>query len=276
MQDKLFAPQYERDEHNWVKFPRDVELRRSLWPSDVFDHPAKANVFMVQELALYMTEPGDIVLDPFAGTGTQLISARDGRRVALIELEDTFRDLIKRTVVNWREELPELPDVYLYEGDCRQELQKIQYQVDAAVFSPPYSTTMTNSGIKNEEDTVGTGRYDFESYSRSPMNISRLNSFMYGQALDLVFRRLAARIVPGGRVAVITKDRMNGPRREMLSEPVIKRAQRNGLVFEGEWFKWLAPSTIAKASQTVAKAAGREVFGAVLDEDLILFRKPRE
>jgi hypothetical protein len=272
---KTFAPDYPRDEHGWVVFPRDVELRRALFPKEAFEHPAKANLYMVREMARYLTNEGESVMDPFAGTGSQLISAMDNRRVVLIELEPYFLDLINKTVADWREKdrIKEL--VMIYEGDCRQVLQKMQFQVDAAIFSPPYSTTMASTGIRNTDDAedTGTGRYKTKEYTRSSLNLSRLNPFLYLQSLDLVMSRLAARIKPGGRVCVISKDRMEGPNRILLSEPVINRAKRHGLVLD-EWLDHRPPSTIAKASATIAKNRYGIDVKVVEEENLLVFKKP--
>lgn len=278
MTDKVFAPDYPRNERGWVVFPRDVEYRKQYFPQEVFDHPAKANLFMVQEMARYLTEPGDSVMDIFGGTGSQLISLLDGRKVVLIELEPYFLDLIKRTVQNWQDHAQDmgttLPDCYIFEGDCRRVLLDMQFKVDCAIFSPPYSTTMASTGIKDtdaDEDS-GTGRYKTEEYTRSSLNLSRLNPFLYGQHMDKVMERLSARMVPGGKVCVISKDKMEGPRRVMLSEPAILRAQRHGLKLV-EWLKHQPPSTIAKASATIALRKHGKVVEPILDEDLIIFQK---
>lgn len=274
---KAFAPDYPRDEHGWVCFPRDVELRRALYPQEAFLHPAKANLYMVREMARYLTDEGQSVMDPFAGTGSQLISSMDNRRVVLIELEPYFLDLINKTIADWREKDRIRELVLVYEGDCRQVLPKLQFKVDAAIFSPPYSTTMASTGIRDtgaSEDS-GTGRYNTEEYTKSAMNLSRLNPFLYSQASDLVFKRLADRIAPGGRVCVISKDRVEGPKRILLSEPVILRAQRHGLKLV-QFLKHKPPSTIAKASATIARNRYGKDVQVVEEEDLLIFEKPSE
>ena len=256
-------------------FPRDVELRKSLWPEEAFLHPAKANLFMVQEMGRYLTEPGESICDPFAGTGSQLISALDNRKVVLIELEPYFLEIINTTIKSWQEQGKITESVLVYEGDCRQVLQKMQFLVDAAIFSPPYSTTMSSTGIKatDADEESGTGRYKTQEYTRSTLNLGRLNPFLYNQHMNRVMERLSARMAPGGKVCVISKDRIEGPRRIMLSETAIIRAQRNGLKLV-EWLKHKPPSTIAKASQTIALRKYGKVVDVVLDEDLIIFQKP--
>jgi len=273
--DKQFAPDYPRTPEGWVDFGRDVELRKSLFPPEAFEHPAKALLPMVREMAKYLTEPGEVVLDPFAGTGSQLISALDNRRLVLIELEPYFLDIINQTVDNWKSQGKEVADVFVYQGDCRQVLQRLPYLVDAAIFSPPYSTTMASTGIRDTdaETDSGTGRYKTQEYTRSALNLSRLNPFYYGTAMDAVMKGLFKVIKPGGRVCVISKDRREGDNRILFSDTANNRAHRNGFKLD-EWIKHKPPSTIAKASATIALRKHGKIVEPIEDEDLLIYRKP--
>lgn len=61
------------------------------------DHPTRKPVAMVADAIMDCSNRGEIVLDPFAGSGTTLIAAhRTGRRARLIELDPVYCDLIIR------------------------------------------------------------------------------------------------------------------------------------------------------------------------------------
>jgi DNA modification methylase len=63
-------------------------------------HPTVKPVALVGEPLLDVTAPGDIVLDPFGGSGTTLIAAeRTGRRACLVELDPHYVDCI---IVRWQ------------------------------------------------------------------------------------------------------------------------------------------------------------------------------
>lgn len=54
-------------------------------------HPCQFPIELVERLVLSMTEPGDWVLDPFAGVGSALAAAvRHGRRAAGAELDESY------------------------------------------------------------------------------------------------------------------------------------------------------------------------------------------
>ncbi len=58
-------------------------------------HPTVKNLEMVADANLDCSKPGDLVLDPFAGSGTTALAAqRTKRRAALIELDRHYCDII--------------------------------------------------------------------------------------------------------------------------------------------------------------------------------------
>lgn len=60
-------------------------------------HPTVKNLRMIQEGILDVTERGDIVLDPFLGSGTTLLAAEQSRRVAYgMELDPLYVDVAIR------------------------------------------------------------------------------------------------------------------------------------------------------------------------------------
>jgi hypothetical protein len=62
-------------------------------------HPTVKPVVLVAEALLDVTAIGDLVLDPFGGSGSTLIAAeRIGRHARLIELDPTYVD---RTIARW-------------------------------------------------------------------------------------------------------------------------------------------------------------------------------
>ena len=61
------------------------------------DHPAIMPLSLARRCVEITSRPGDVVLDPYAGSGTTLIAARDGGRNWIgVELKPGFVDLIER------------------------------------------------------------------------------------------------------------------------------------------------------------------------------------
>lgn len=68
---------------------------------DLASHPTVKPVNLVADALLDVSKRGDIVLDPFGGSGTTLIAAdKTGRKARLIEIEPHYCDLIVRRFEN--------------------------------------------------------------------------------------------------------------------------------------------------------------------------------
>jgi site-specific DNA-methyltransferase (adenine-specific) len=78
--------------------------RRGVYthPVNVFggspnEHPTTKPLSLMRELVLLFTDPGDLILDPFAGSGTTGLAARlEGRRAILIEREERYAEVAAR------------------------------------------------------------------------------------------------------------------------------------------------------------------------------------
>jgi len=77
----------------------------NLWkihPSYNKNHPAVFPLELAEKVIQYYSFKNDVVLDPFAGTGTTGKAAvKSGRRFVLFEQEEEYIKLIKEDVFNW-------------------------------------------------------------------------------------------------------------------------------------------------------------------------------
>lgn len=63
------------------------------------DHPCPKPLALMAELVELFTDPGEVVLDPFAGSGTTLIAARNlGRRAIGIEIVERWAEAAARRI----------------------------------------------------------------------------------------------------------------------------------------------------------------------------------
>jgi DNA modification methylase len=79
------------------------------------EHPAVFPVALPEFLMCTYTDEGEVVFEPFSGSGTTILAGqRTGRRVAAIELAPAYVDL---TIARWRMLHPNLP--VTLDGDGR-------------------------------------------------------------------------------------------------------------------------------------------------------------
>lgn len=71
-------------------------------PSRSVDHPTMKPVALLQKFIANSTRRGELVLDPFGGSGSTLIAcAKVGRRARMVELDEKFADVIIRRWIEW-------------------------------------------------------------------------------------------------------------------------------------------------------------------------------
>lgn len=78
--------------------PKDVVSFMKLSSSQMI-HPTEKPVGLLASLITSVTKPGDLILDPFAGSGSTLVAAKKtGRRFIGIELDDKHFEKAQRRI----------------------------------------------------------------------------------------------------------------------------------------------------------------------------------
>lgn len=265
---KEFAPGFNRNKDGWILFPRDVQDRKSLFfPEEVMKHPAKMNFHLQQSIIEYVAKQGDTLLDPMSGTGTLMIAALQSMRVILMDIEDGYHRLQLEARANLDREVPGAGQlVILLHGDCRFLLP---IPCNHIIFSPPYAQAMHIMQIrksKGEDDDLVKMDRQMVEYTKSPRNLSRLNVFLYNQAMEKVYKLCYESLFPGGTLTIVIKDRIEKGKRVFLSKWVDKVCKAIGFELDS-WHKWKAPGSRFTSDR---RAKGLET---VDDEDVIIYRK---
>ncbi len=264
---KAFAPEYGRNEQGWVLFPSDADYRKEMFPVEANQHGAKANVFLIQSCIEYVSEPGQLLLDPMSGTGTLMVGALINRTILNIEISPKFAELQMRAVKMMENMAPGISDrITVINAPC-QKILPIPNTADHIIFSPPYAGIMKSKG-KDKLTTEKTD-YDMAEYTfTSPLNVGLMNDWMWTQNMESIYDKCYKTIKPGGSLTIIVKDHMEKRQRVHLSQAAVDACKRVGFTQDpAEWFKWPAPGSVYTH---IYRARGWEV---VDDEDIIVLRK---
>ena len=85
--------------HHWCGDRDQTDIWEFDRPTDSPAHPTAKPLGLIERAITNSSRPGDLVFDPFAGSGTTLIAAeRTGRRCATVELDPIYADVI---VARW-------------------------------------------------------------------------------------------------------------------------------------------------------------------------------
>lgn len=260
-----FALNRERNEKGWIIYPSDTTKRKSIFPPEVMKHPAKMQLYLQEDIIKYVSIPGDVLLDPFGGTGTILIATTMGRAVICMDIEEDYHQLQQEVYANLKVDNPKIAPAVLLYGDNRFLLP---ISCNHIITSPPYAGAMDIRKVRegDEDDDLVESDRQMVEYSKNSRNISKLNTFLYNQAMERVYKLCYESLLPGGTLTIVIKDRIEKGRRVYLSKWVDRVCKKMGFT-EHSWFKWQAPGSRFTSDR---RAKGLET---VDDEDIIIFQK---
>ena len=102
MRNNVMLGKYGRSRSNVWCYPSAVTTKAGEEGPIVSEHPTPKPPKMIADAFLDVTKRGDVVLDPFGGSGSSLVAAeRIGRRARLIELDPIYVDLAVRRWQAW-------------------------------------------------------------------------------------------------------------------------------------------------------------------------------
>jgi len=263
---KQFAPEYDRNEQGWVRFPPDSDYRKRIFPPEVNQHPAKANVYLVQAIIEHVSEPDDLLMDIMAGTGTLMVGALIGRSVICVEISKKFHEIQVAAL----EQLERIAlgisgMISLVNLPCQTYLP-IPNLVDHIIFSPQYAGIMLKKSVTDQWN-IDIG-YDFVEYSKSPLNLGSMSEFIWAEEMERVYAKCYQTLKYPGSMTLIIKDHIDAGERVPLTQKAIDAGVRVGFSYNPEeHFKWAAPGM----PYTAARRARGEA--TVDDEDIVILRK---
>ncbi|MEW6283338.1 MAG: DNA methyltransferase [Candidatus Eremiobacterota bacterium] len=216
----------------WIRFTRSWFVvnppRRSR--SEI-QHPAKFPEDLVDSFIRFFTRRGQWVLDPFAGVGSTLSSARSlGRRAAGVELSPRYYELARQQLG------PDSPELRLHHGDAREVSSLGLPPVDFVMTSPPYWDMLANSrgnvlSVHKKRRAAGLDVV----YSHEPGDLGNLTDYEgFLAELTSIFRGVVGMLKTGGYLVVVIQN-LRSPQGRMV--PLawdLARELDRFVVFKGE------------------------------------------
>lgn len=165
-------------------------------PRDVRDkkvHPAVFPIAMAKRVIEQFTHKGELVIDPFVGSGTMLVAAQDlGRNAVGFDLRQEYVDLANSRVVSLSEDSP--CQQFAICDDARNISKRIAPgTVKLAFTSPPYANILNRErknksrrGNLRENEQFGK----VEQYSQDPRDLGILEAAAFEDAISEIFREM--------------------------------------------------------------------------------------
>ena len=202
----------------WIKFTKTWFIHRP--PSrknEEFLHPAKFPETMIRQFISFFTKPGDLVLDPFLGTGSTLVAAKQSNRTGVgIELSPAYAEISENRVEQI--DIPAYPPIYQTKdpsywrvicGDSRNLMEYWKEfnisPVDFCITSPPYWSQLERNAIRQKKrKEMGL---DTKYSTDDPNDLGNLKD--YKEFIDeqrKIFGEVYKLLRPNGYMVIITNN----------------------------------------------------------------------
>jgi DNA modification methylase len=203
---------------DWIKFTKSWFVHRPEPRGDrKIRHPASFPESLVREFVSFFTKKGELVVDPFVGTGSTLVAALEiGRSGIGFEIVKKYADISRERVRDLRTLSDGLGKAILRESSWTEivstdssRLSKIWRQrgfppADYCITSPPYWNQLRKNHMRQKGrmekglDTV---------YSDDPNEIGNIEDYHdFLRALKLTFNEVYKVMRPKGYLTIITNN----------------------------------------------------------------------
>ena len=191
-------------------------------------HPAVFPLSLAAHVISLFTHRGELVLDPFVGSGTTLVAAQDLERNAVgADLSQEYIDLANsRLGLGAGEGRPRQVAVAC---DARNLAELLEPDSVKLIFtSPPYAN-MLNHPRKNKSRRSDDRRNEqfgkVEQYSQDSRDLGVLDAGAYAQTIGAIYARLLPALRSNGHVVINVNDLWTKEERIPLQNLIISAMQ---------------------------------------------------
>jgi DNA modification methylase len=197
-------------------------------------HPATFPLALAKKCIELFTHKGELVIDPFVGSGTTLVSARDTNRNAVgFDLQSKYIDLCKsrlsqQVAFNTTQQIAICDDARNIENYLQPNTVKL------IITSPPYANLL-NRKRKNKSrrgDSRKNEQFDkIEQYSQDSRDLGLLELESYASEISQIYEKLLPLLRPNGHCLINVADMWWENERIPIHISVIKGLELAGYKF---------------------------------------------
>lgn len=194
-------------------------------------HPATFPIAMAAKVIELFTHKGELVLDPFVGSGTTLVAARDLDRNAIgFDLKEEYIQLCKERLAQTTL-FGETEQIAVCD-DARNISEYLEPETVSLIFtSPPYANLLNRRRLNKSRrgDLRENEQYlKVEQYSQDPRDLGTLELAEYAQAMRDVFEKLFPLLRPKAHCVINVPDMWWKNKRITIHIAVVKALHEAG------------------------------------------------
>ncbi len=194
-------------------------------------HPATYPISLAQKCIELFTHKGELVLDPFVGSGTTLVAARDVNRNAIgFDLNQKYIDLCyerlaKQTIFNNAEQLAVCDDARNIVNYLEEE------SVSLCLTSPPYANLLNRK--RKNKSRRGKARKNeqlnkVEQYSQDARDLGILEIEEYAEEIGKIYNNILPLLKPKAHCVINVPDMWWNNKRITLHISVVEALRKVG------------------------------------------------
>lgn len=154
-------------------------------------HPATFPINMAKHVIELFTHEGELVLDPFVGSGTTLVAAKDLHRNAIgFDLQKKYIDLTRSRLA--QDTLTERTHQVAICDDARNIPEYLDEETVTLSFtSPPYANLLNRERLNKSRRGMERKNHQFkevEQYSQDPRDLGTLDIEGFKDTLAAIYR----------------------------------------------------------------------------------------
>ncbi len=192
-------------------------------------HPATFPISLAKKVIELFTHKGELVLDPFVGSGTTLVAARDTDRNAVgFDLQQKYIDLCEHRLA--QSELFTNSEQIAIKDDARHISKYLNPETVSLIWtSPPYANLL-NRERKNKSRRVRNNEQlgKVEQYSQHPNDLGTMELDEYTKTMGDIYESLLPLLRPKAHCVINVPDMWWENKRITIHVSLIEELRKRG------------------------------------------------
>ena len=192
-------------------------------------HPATFPISLAKKVISLFTHEGELVLDPFVGSGTTLVAAQDLNRNAVgFDLQEDYIKLCKKRLAS--NNLFNKSQQLAIKDDARNISQYLDPGTVSLIWtSPPYANLLNRSRknkSRRDRDNGQLGKV--EQYSQDERDLGTMSLAEYTLAMGDIFESLLPLLKPKGHCVINIPDMWWENKRITIHISLVEELRKRG------------------------------------------------
>ena len=192
-------------------------------------HPATFPITLAKRVISLFTHEGELVVDPFVGSGTTLLAAQDLNRNAIgFDLHKKYIDLCFKRLAS--KNLFNKAQQLAIQDDAKNISSYLQPETVSLIWtSPPYANLLNRerkNKSRRERNNIQLGK--IEQYSQDPRDLGTMPLEEYTQVMGDIFERLLSLLRPKAHCVINVPDMWWENKRITIHVALVEELRRRG------------------------------------------------